>query len=157
VNTSNPEESVPMKIPMLVAAIATCALLAPIVSAQEMPTPASPSMSVERQTSEMHENMKKMQQQMQTIRATTDPKIRQKLMAEHMEMMQGGMKSMRSMGGPVTMGGGQGGGMAMGEGKGMGSYMMQHHEMVEKRIDMMQMMMAQMMQHEQMTESMPPK
>jgi hypothetical protein len=33
----------------------------------------------------------------------------------------------------------------------------QRQEMMEKRMDMMQMMMAQMMQHEQMTESMPAK
>jgi hypothetical protein len=149
-----------MKIPMLVAAFAACALSAPIVSAQEKMTPGTPAMSADRQTSEMQENMKKMQQQMETIRATSDPKERQKLMREHMEMMQGGMKSMRGMGGPMAMGGGQGGGMAMGEGKGKGmgsGDMMQRHEMMEKRIDMMQLMMAQMMQHEQMSESTPAK
>jgi hypothetical protein len=35
--------------------------------------------------------------------------------------------------------------------------MMQCHEMMEKRMDMMQMMMEQMMQHDQMMESMPAK
>ena len=35
--------------------------------------------------------------------------------------------------------------------------MMKRHEMMEKRMDMMQMMMEQMMQHGQATESMPAK
>jgi hypothetical protein len=35
--------------------------------------------------------------------------------------------------------------------------MMKRHELMEKRIDMMQMMMEQMMQHEQMMQVMPTK
>ena len=35
--------------------------------------------------------------------------------------------------------------------------MMQHHAMMEKGMDMMQMMMEQTMQHDQITESMPVK
>ena len=38
-----------------------------------------------------------------------------------------------------------------------GGGMTQRPEMMEQRMDMMQMMMEQMMQHDQMTESMPPK
>jgi hypothetical protein len=38
-----------------------------------------------------------------------------------------------------------------------GSDMMQHHAMMEKCMDMMQMMMEQTMQHDQITESMPVK
>ena len=110
-------------------------------------------------------NMEKMQQQMEKIQATTDPKERQKLMQEHMQSMQENMKAMRGMGGPMMMGSGQPGGMMMGDKKGgktmrgkkggmaMGD-MMKHHDMMEKRMDMMQMMMEQMMQHDQAAESM---
>ncbi len=84
----------------------------------------------------MQEQMKRMQEQMAKMRATTDPKERQRLMAEHMKSMGEGMGMMRGM-----MGGASGGGMGMGSGQRM--------DMMEKRMDMMQMMMQQMMEHEQ--------
>ncbi|MGA8276643.1 MAG: hypothetical protein WB784_00375 [Rhodanobacteraceae bacterium] len=157
-----------MKSSILFAAMVACVLSAPIASAQEAPAPAKPTTNVEmdQQMSLMHENMKEMQQQMKTIRATTDPKERQKLMHEHMQTMQETMKTMRGMGCPMMgcgqkggmgMGPGQKGGMGMG-GRGMaGGDMMKRREMMEQRMDMMQMMMEQMMQHEQMMESMPAK
>ena len=37
----------------------------------------------------------------------------------------------------------------------MGGDMMQHHQMMEKRMGMIQMMMDQMLQHQQMMESVP--
>jgi len=40
---------------------------------------------------------------MEKLRATTDPKERQKLMQEHMQTMQENMKAMRGMGGPMMM------------------------------------------------------
>jgi len=105
--------------------------------------------------SRMQENMKDMRQQMDRLRATTDPQERQKLMQEHMRTMQENMEAMRGMGGPTMMGGGQHGGMAMGGPKGaVGGTLIQRQEMMENRMDMMQMMMAQMMQHDQMMESM---
>ena len=150
-----------MKTSILISAIVACALSAPIVSAQDKSAPAKPAMSMDmdKQMSQMQQNMKKMQQQMEKLRATTDPKERQKLMQEHMQTMQENMKAMRGMGGPMMMGSGQRGGMMM-EGK-KGSMtegdMMKRHEMMEKRMDMMHMMMEQMMQHDQATESMPAK
>ena len=67
--------------------------------------------------------------------------------------MQENMTAMNGMGGPMMTGSGQRGGMAKGGQKDMaGGDMMQHHAMMEKRMDMMQMM-----QHGQMMESMPAK
>ena len=140
-----------MKTSILLAAILSAALSVPIASAQETSTPAKPAMSMEmnKQMPQMQENMKKMQQQMEKIRATSDPKERQKLMQEHMQSMQENMKAMHGMGGPMMMADKKGG---MTEGD-----MMKRHEMMEKRVDMMQMMMEQMMQHNQAIESMPGK
>ena len=102
----------------LCAAVAAIALSAPIVSAQDAkPAPAKsapgkPAMGMEmdKQMAQMQENMKKMQQQMDKIRATTDPKERQKLMDEHTRSMNEGMTMMRGMGRPLIMGGGRGDG-----------------------------------------------
>ncbi len=76
-----------------------------------------------------------------------------------MQTMQENMKMMRGMGGPMMMGSGQSGGMMM-DGKKGGMTegdMMKRHEMMEKRMDMMQMMMEQMMRHDQAMGSMPAK
>ncbi|MBI5910068.1 MAG: hypothetical protein HY848_08960 [Betaproteobacteria bacterium] len=149
-----------MKTSILVAAIVAGALAAPIVSAQDKhahPKPTT-SMGMDKHMPQMQENMKKMQQQMEKLRATTDPKERQKLMQEHMQTMLENMKAMRGMGGPMMMGGAQPGGTAKdGHKHAAGGDMMQHHATMEKRMDMMQMMMEQMMQHDQAMESMPAK
>ena len=160
-----------MKTSILVAAIAAVTLAAPVASAQDksLSTPANVSapakstpakramrMDMDTHMATMQENMKKMQQQMEKLQATSDPQERQKLMQEHMQAMQENMEAMHGMGGPMTMGSGQPGGMAMGGKKKMASGdMMQHYAMMEKRMDMMQMMMEQMMQHDQATASMP--
>ena len=147
-----------MKTSMLVVAIVACALAAPIVSAQEKSAPAKPAMSMDmdKQMSQMQENMKKMQGQMDRIRKTTDPKERQKLMQEHMQSMQEGMNMMRGMGGPMMMGmmGGKPG--ATGPGM-MGGDPKQQQEMLGRRMDMMQMMMEQMMQHDHAMQQLPSK
>ena len=137
-----------MKTSILVAAIVGCALSAPIVSAQEKATPDKPAMSMDmdKHMGEMQEKMKAMQAQMDKIRNTTDPKERQKLMQEHMQAMQENMKAMHGMGGM----GGKKGDMKEGD-------MMKHHEMMGKRIDMMEMMMEQMMRRDQMMQPMPAK
>ena len=91
-----------MKTSILAIAIVACALSAPIVSAQDNSAPTGPANSVDmdKQISQMQEHMKVMQQQMEKIRATTDPNERQKLMQEHMQTMQEYMKTMHGMGGP---------------------------------------------------------
>jgi hypothetical protein len=53
-----------MKAPILVSAIVACAPSAPIVSAQKKSAPTKPAMGMDRQMSQMQENMKEMQQQM---------------------------------------------------------------------------------------------
>jgi hypothetical protein len=129
-----------MKTSILVAAIVACALSAPVVSAQEESAPAKPVMStdVEQLISWMQENMEKMQQQMEKLRTTIDPKERRKLMQEHIQAMQENMKTMHGMGGP-TMGCDQRVGMAKGRHKDEApDDMMKHHEMMEKRMDMLQ-------------------
>lgn len=81
-------------------------------------------------------NMKKMQEQMTAIRAAKDPQQRTKLMDEHMQTMQSTMQTMR-----------QGTGCAMMENGGMGSGMMKGGE-ASGHMNMMQMMMDQMRQHQ---------
>ena len=148
-----------MKRSMVISAVVTAALSTPIAFAQDTKAaPAKPAMAMEmgKQAPKMQDSMKGMQEQMDKARATTDPKEREKLMQEHMLAMQENMKSMHGMGGPMMMGSSQGGGMAKGGNKEMaGGNMMQHHEMAMKRMDMMQLMMEQMLQHQQVMESMP--
>ena len=155
-----------MKTSILAAAVVTCALVTPMASAQDTAAPAKPAMSMpmDAQMSQMHTYMTLMQSQMDTIHATTNPKERQKLMQSHMQTMQESMAMMRSMSKPTPMGGGQGGGMAMGGDKGqpgdkgmMGGDMMKRHQMMEERMGMIQTMMEQMLQHQQVMESMPTK
>ena len=149
-----------MKTSILVAAIIAGALAAPIASAQDKhvhPKQAA-SMEADKHMSQMQEKMKAMQQQMEKLQATTDPQERQKLMQEHMQAMQENMKAMHSMGGPMMMAAGKPGAMAKdGHKHKAGGDMMQHHAMMEKRMDMMQMMMEQMMQHDSAMAPMPAK
>jgi len=104
--------------------------------------------------------MAQMQEQMDRIRKTKDPKERQKLMDEHMRSMNEEMTMMRGMGGGMMMGmmGGKPGSMGPGMmGGGQGMDPKQRQDMMEKRMDMMQMMMEQMMQHQQMMQPAPAK
>ncbi|KWT91628.1 hypothetical protein APY03_3239 [Variovorax sp. WDL1] len=127
--------------------------------AQEKPAPATPAMSMdmEKQGPQMQANMEKMQQQMEKIGTTTDPKNRQKLMQEHMQTMQETMKMMRGMGSPTMKGGGDPGGMAMGDKKAsmQDGDMKKRQEMTDTRMDMMQMMMEQMMKRDEAMKPMP--
>jgi hypothetical protein len=77
-------------------------------------------------------NMQKMREQMAALRATKDPKERARLMDEHMQAMQSTMQQMRQDNGCTMMGNG----MAMKDGKPMDG------------MNMMQMMMEQMQQHQ---------
>ena len=84
----------------------------------------------------MMDNMRSMQAQMEKMRKTTDPKERDKLMQEHMKSMQDGMAKMHGM---------------MGGAAAKGSDEAQQHAMMEQRMDMMQMMMEQMLEHQKAT------
>jgi len=107
----------------------------------------------------MQKHMETMMQQMDAIHKTDDPEKRDKLLQEHGKSMQEGMQMMRGMGGGMMKGMmGEGGGGMMGKG---GSGMMKGGDKamcqrtMEQRMDMMQMMMDQMMQHRQAEESHP--
>lgn len=100
-------------------------------------------------------NMTRMDQHMQAMRAMHDkmaaastPEERQALMAEHLKLMQEGMGMMQQMGaGRQGMGGQAGmgpmGGMAAG--KGMPTDFAARHQMMEKRMEMMESMLQMMM------------
>lgn len=87
----------------------------------------------------MMRNMQTMRGQMAQLRATSDPKLRTKLLDEHMKMMQSTLQLMMANHGGCPMGGGMAAGGMMNRGAmqgGMGGG------------NMMQMMMDQMMQHQ---------
>lgn len=90
------------------------------------------------QMQQMDEMMKKMQDMHDKMVAAKTPEERQKLMDEHRKLMQDGMAMMKSMGGK---------GSSMMYGAGAGGMMMGPDAM-EKRMDMMQMMMEMMMDRE---------
>jgi hypothetical protein len=96
--------------------------------------------------------MQKMLAQMDEIRQTKDPAVRQRLMDEHMRTMQDTMQSMHAMGGPMMMDmmGQQGtGGVTSNVQSGKrGSGVNERMDMMERRMDMMQMMMEQMLQQQ---------
>jgi len=90
----------------------------------------------------LNQRMQRMQEQMRQIHATTDPVTRKRLMDEHMKSME---QAMPMMSGMVTGAGmGSSKGMVMGAGPDTGQRMM----MMEMRMDLMQKMMEQMLQHE---------
>ena len=117
---------------------------------QSQAAPAQDDKAAGMKMEKMQEKMTKMQEQMSKIQLTSDPIERRKLMEAHMQSMREIMKMMRGMSGgmmgkkkkgePVTEDGEAMGGMQTG--------MMAHHKMMEDRMDMMQMMMEQMMEHE---------
>jgi len=148
-----------MTTTLIKAIFVACALSAPMVYAEDIAAPVAPAMNMEKTMPQMHANMQKMQQQMEKLQATTDPKERQKLMDEHMLAMQETMKTMHSLGGPMMMGSDRHAGMAMTDKKiaMTEADMMQHHTLMENRVDMMQMMMEQMVQHNQAMHSTPAK
>lgn len=103
------------------------------------------------------DRMKAMREMRDKMAAATTPAERQALMADHMKAMQDGMQMMKGMSGMDGMGGmggmagmtDQGGKPTTGpksSAKGMPADMTQHHQMMERRMDMMQTMMEMSMQ-----------
>ena len=124
------------------------------------PTPKASKASAVKPPSMAKESMAAMDSQMKTMRdmhekmmAASTPDERKALMADHMKTMQDGMAmmgKMDAMGGMSGMGDMKGmggmGGMGSGAKKGgMSMDMMGHHEMMEKRMEMMTTMMQMMM------------
>jgi hypothetical protein len=105
--------------------------------------PAPPKPSAEPKDpaqASMQEGMKNMQALMSAIESTKDPAARQKLLDQHRQAMREQMEAMRKMGGGMNAGT-TGKGMMSGD-------MMKCHEVMTGRMEMMQMMMEQMMRHE---------
>ena len=137
-----------MKRTTIVAALLAAALAAqPSLSGAQTPAdkPAAKpraGMQMDPKTQQqMMDCVKDMQAQMDKMRQTTEPKEREKLLADHTKSMQEGMQMMHAMGGGMT-GGGQGGSSG------------QSAETMERRMDMMQM---EQMQHQQMMQQAPGK
>lgn len=96
----------------------------------------------------MEKHLKEMQKLMEKMHATQDAKERNKLMADHARSMREMMKTMHGSSDEMRMGmmgGGPRGGAPMPEGE----KLRQH--LLEKRIDMMNMMMEQMMKSQDMS------
>ena len=111
----------------------------------------APSKASKEALSGMDARMRDMQAMHEKMMAARTPEERSALMAEHMKSMRDGMAMMDKAGGMgmgmgMNMGmkkdGGAGGGMDMKKGGGAGM----SHEMMEKRMDMMQQMMKMMME-----------
>ena len=126
-------------IPFALALTAACALVA-CNTAPSMPmgTASASGMAMPDHMAEMDAQMRTMQAMHDKMMAAKTPDERSKLMAEHMKTMQDGMKMMDGMSGS-----------GMGDMKGMQGMtgdMAARHEMMEKRMEMMQTMMKMQMQ-----------
>ncbi len=106
------------------------------------------SMSMGGQMGQMDEHIKKMQALHDKMTSATSPEERQKVMDDQRKEMQGGMAMMS----PMMQGGGMMGGMEggkMGQ-KGKPADATTQMQMMQKRMDMMQMMMQTMMDQQGM-------
>jgi len=113
-------------------------------------TQSGASMSMSSQMGQMDEHMTKMQALHDRMMSATTPEERQKLMDEQRKEMQAGMSMMNQMHGGAMMGG-MGTGM-MGQ-KGKPADASAQMQMMQKRMDMMQMMMQTMMDQQGMMTS----
>lgn len=109
-------------------------------AAAEASSPAGSAYS-EQQFDAVYQHLKRMLAQMERIKAAKDPQERQRLLQEHRQAMRDGAMALRRM--DCTEGNGmecQRRSMPRGGHDRMG--------MMERRMDMMQMMMEQMIEHE---------
>lgn len=115
-------------------------------------TQAKPSAQSTDRFEDTRRQMQKMLAQMDEIRETKDPAVRQRLMDEHMRTMHDALQSMRGTGGPMMMNmmgqQGMGGVTNRAESGRRGADANTRMDMMEKRMDMMQMMMEQMLQQQ---------
>lgn len=118
--------------------------LAP-VSAHANPAPTADQEQSDQMLVQMKERLKQMQALVQQLEKTSDPAERRKLLTEHMRAMHKGMDSMRGMGGGMMMG------MMASDAdhRGHAHVGSPSPDIMQRRMDMMQMMMEQMMQHMQ--------
>lgn len=100
--------------------------------APKAPKPAAPSSAAKDAIAGMDSSMKSMQDMHEKMMAAKTPEERNALMADHMKAMQDGMAMMGKMKGMSGM-----------DGRSMD--MASHHQMMEKRMDMMMSIMQMMM------------
>ena len=131
-------------IPLAAAVLAASTLIA-CNTAPSMPTgsAAAQGMATPEHSAKMDAQMKTMQGMHEKMMAAKTPEERSKLMAEHMKAMQDGMAMMGAMSG-AGMGDMKGKGDMKGM-PGMTGDMGARHQMMEKRMEMMQTMMKMMM------------
>jgi hypothetical protein len=98
------------------------------------------------------ENMSKVERLMQQIRQTSDPAEKRALLRDHLQALREQMKLVRSESGGMKMamkGEGKKGGGMMGEGGGMmRGGMMGMHKKVEQRLEMLERVLQQLIEHE---------
>ncbi len=104
--------------------------------------------------SPVEENMKKIEALMQQVQQTTDPAQKRELLSQHLEAMREQMRPIRSQHPDIKMrmkeGSKREGGMMRGmmkEGGKMGGGMMMHKK-VEQRLEILERMLQQMIEHE---------
>ncbi|MDP1741634.1 MAG: hypothetical protein Q8M51_02885 [Polaromonas sp.] len=133
-------------IPLAIALTAATTLVA-CNTAPSMPMPmamaATPGTAPPDHLAHMDTQIKSMQAMHDKMMSAKTPEERNKLMAEHMKSMQDGMKMMEGMAG-AGMGDMKGKGDMKGM-TGMTGDMGARHQMMEKRMEMMQTMMKMMM------------
>jgi hypothetical protein len=146
-----------MRRTTLTAVLAAMMLASAGLGAQDKPVekqapavqPAGPGMTdMDKQMAQMQENVKRMQRLMERMHQAKEAKERHDLLDEHYTMMQENMQMMRGMGGPMlrdTMGGGR----MMGGNPMAGMDSKQQQDFMQRRMDIMQMMMEQIMRHQQ--------
>ena len=124
-------------VPLVIALTAASTLIAcNTAPAMPMGTMAASSMATPDHMAKMDAQMKTMRDMHQKMMGAKTPQERDKLMAEHMKSMKDGM---------AMMGGKSGAGMGDMKGmQGMTGDMAAHHQMMGKRMEMMEMMMSMM-------------
>ena len=134
-------------IPLAIAVAAAIALTACNTPPAMMPmgTASAAPMLAPEQMAKMDSQMKSMQAMHEKMMSAKSPEERSKLMAEHMKTMQDGMAMMDGMSGGMGGMKGMQGMAGMGGMGGMGGDMVARHQVMEKRMEMMQSMMKMMM------------
>ena len=145
--------------------LAVCVLAAPLfVAAQENPPSTAPQSEHEHAAppagaaagdhsmANMHEHMQQMRDQMARIHATEDPVERQRLMHEHMQSMQQHMQMMGSMRSEQHVGGASrcaegDAACRMEEMRAENGMMRDRMSMMEGKLEAMQQLMREMMEH----------
>jgi hypothetical protein len=138
---------------LLIAALTTLLFTVPFIHVQADSHEQGESQEKwSRYTQQWRERMNTMHNQMDRIQQTKDPEERQRLLEEHWKTMDKQMADMRTMEG--MMGGMMGGMHGRRGDQGRGNMHMMDPEQrdtyMQDRMDMMQMMMEQMMQHNHM-------